>query len=302
MSSIEQQLAAMQEQMATLQAQLAQVVNPTPMQSVEDAAPATLHSLSTRPHYEWTPSETQINIMNMDVPIHTSKPMATADRKAIIEAYPPVAQLEYRSPATIPSAEKNMNKGQKIEDNSLKHLQYQASAILRPLDVLAHEMLAQDPNTPHLERFCTMLADARSLVIDLCSTITQTRLNIAYRSVDPSFSVKTESEVGYIVPLEEFQQSISQQAAAKKAIREASALRRPRRRFPNGTPNPVSFSNGSNQQFFRPGPPSQQGGFSNNNNINSSNKYTNNYTSNANNSNNNFQQRSHKKNTNPFRQ
>ncbi|KAG1530826.1 hypothetical protein G6F51_013717 [Rhizopus arrhizus] len=60
-------------------------------------------------------------------------------------------------------------------------------------------MLAQDPNTPHLERFCTMLADARSLVIDLCSTITQTRLNIAYRSVDPSFSVKTESEVGYIV-------------------------------------------------------------------------------------------------------
>ncbi|KAG0928688.1 hypothetical protein G6F57_013404 [Rhizopus arrhizus] len=94
--------------MSTLQAQLAQVVNPTPMQSVDDAAPATLHSLSTRPHYEWTPSETQVNIMNMDVPIHTSKPMATADRKAIIEAHPPVPQLEYRSPATIPSAEKNI--------------------------------------------------------------------------------------------------------------------------------------------------------------------------------------------------
>ncbi|KAG1090983.1 hypothetical protein G6F42_019551 [Rhizopus arrhizus] len=183
--------------MSTLQAQLAQVVNPTPMQSVDDAAPATLHSLSTRPHYEWTPSETQVNIMNMDVPIHTSKPMATADRKAIIEAHPP---------------------GQKIEDNSLKHLQYQAWAIL------AHEMLTQDPNSPHVERFCTILADARSLVIGLCSTITQTRLNIAYRSVNPSFLVKTESEVGYIVPLEEIQQNISQQAAAKKAIREASAL------------------------------------------------------------------------------
>ncbi|KAL9537451.1 hypothetical protein PS6_011739 [Mucor atramentarius] len=89
MSSVEQQLTAMQEQMAALQAQLAQV-----------------------------------NILHMDVPIHTSKPMTTpADRRSIIEAYPSVAQLEYRSPATVPSAEQSMNKGHNMEDNSLKHLQ-----------------------------------------------------------------------------------------------------------------------------------------------------------------------------------
>ncbi|KAI8640383.1 hypothetical protein BD408DRAFT_419799 [Parasitella parasitica] len=80
------------------------------MQSVEEAAPAMLHSLSTHPHYEWTLSETQVNILHMEAPIHTSQPMALAERKAIIEAYPPVAQLDYRSPATIPSAEQNMNK------------------------------------------------------------------------------------------------------------------------------------------------------------------------------------------------
>ncbi|KAG1109123.1 hypothetical protein G6F42_015754 [Rhizopus arrhizus] len=301
MSSVEQQLSAMLEQMATLQAQLAQVINPTPMQSVDEAAPSSIHSLSTRPHYEWTPSEAQINIMHMDVPIHTSKPMATADCKAIIEAYPPVAQLEYCSPATVPSAEKNINKGQKIEDNSLKHLQYQASAILRPpLDVLAHEMLSQDSNSPNLERFCGMLADMRSVVVDLCSTITQARINIAYRTVDPSFSVKTESDVGYIVPLEEFQQSISQQAAAKKALREASALRRSRRRFPTGNSNSGSFSTGTSQQFFRPGPPSQQGGFNNN-----TSNFNNNFNNNSNSNNNNFRanhNNSNKKSNNPFRQ
>ncbi|KAL9549436.1 hypothetical protein PS6_006066 [Mucor atramentarius] len=128
MSSVEQQLFAMQEKMF-----------------VGEVAPSPLHSLSTRPHYEWTPSEAQVNIMHMDVFIHTSKPLATPDRKVIIEAYRPVAQqLKYHSPATVPSAEQDMNNGQKIEDNYFKHLQHQTLAILGPLDVLVHDMLTQD--------------------------------------------------------------------------------------------------------------------------------------------------------------
>ncbi|EPB81189.1 hypothetical protein HMPREF1544_12094 [Mucor circinelloides 1006PhL] len=193
-----------------------------------------IYILNTRPHYEWTPSEAQVNIMHMDVPIHTSKPMSNVDRKDIIEASsPPVAQLEYRS-------------------------------------------TANEPNTPNLERFCAVLADMRSLVVDhLCFTITQARMNIAYRTVDPSFSVKTaeSDDVGYIVPLlDEFQQSISQQAPAKKALREASTFGRPRRRYPNGNFGSGTFSNGPRQQFFRSGSPSQQGGL-NNNNTNSSNNF-----------------------------
>ncbi|GAN05149.1 hypothetical protein MAM1_0083c04618 [Mucor ambiguus] len=213
------------------------------MQSDDNTATPSLHSLSTCPHYEWTLSEAQVNILPMDVPIHTSKPMAPADRKAIIESYPPVAQLEYRSPATVPSAEPTMNKGRKMEDNSLlKHLQYQASAIL-----VAHEIITQDGNNANLERFCTILADMRSLVVDLCSTINQARTNIAYRAVKPSFTIKAEPDVGYTVPPEEFQQGISQQqAAAKKTIREASNLRRPRRRFPYGNFSSGSFANDSN--------------------------------------------------------
>ncbi|CAO0802406.1 unnamed protein product [Mucor circinelloides] len=137
-------------------------------------------------------------------------------------------------------------------------------------------MLTQEPNTPNLERFCAVLADMRSLVVDhLCFTITQARMNIAYRTVDPSFSVKTaeSDDVGYIVPLlDEFQQSISQQAPAKKALREASTFGRPRRRYPNGNFGSGTFSNGPRQQFFRSGSPSQQGGL-NNNNTNSSNNF-----------------------------
>jgi hypothetical protein len=295
--SVEQQLTAMQEQMAALQAQLAQMINTSPMQSEDNTAATTLHSLSTRPHYEWTPSEAQVNILQMDVPIHTSKPMATTDRRSIIEAYPPVAQLEYRSPATLPSAEQAMNKGQKMEDNSLKQLQYQASAILRPLDVLAHEILTHDSNNSNLERFCTILADMRSLVVDLCSTITQARTNIAYRAINPSFTLKAEPEVGYTVPPEEFQQGINQQTAAKKAIREASSFRRPRRRFHNNNASSGSYTNDSNQQFFRQGPPSQQGGF----NSNSTNNF-NNFSNNSNNFRANNHNNNTKKNTNPFRQ
>ncbi|KAL7330075.1 hypothetical protein PS15p_205064 [Mucor circinelloides] len=255
---------------------MSSVINATPLQAVDDTAPTQLHSLSSRPLYEWTPSEAQVNNMHMDIPSHTSRPMSNVDLKAIIEAYPPMAQLEYRPPATVPSAEKNMNKGQKIEDNSLKHLQYHVSAILCPLDVFAHEMLTQETNNaPNMERFCAMLADMRSLVVDRCSTITQARINIAYRTVDPSFLVKTEPNVGYYIVhlLDGFQQSITQQAAAKKALRKASTFHRPRRGYPNGNFGSGTFSSGPSQQFFRSGSPSQQGGLNNNN----TNSFSNNF-------------------------
>ncbi|EIE91792.1 hypothetical protein RO3G_16503 [Rhizopus delemar RA 99-880] len=46
-----------------------------------------------------------------------------------------MAHLEYKSSATIPTAEYLMNKGQRYEDKSLEHLQYLLSAAFRPLDI-----------------------------------------------------------------------------------------------------------------------------------------------------------------------
>ncbi|KAI8641509.1 hypothetical protein BD408DRAFT_433176 [Parasitella parasitica] len=117
-----------------------------------------------------------------------------------------------------------------------------------------HEMFTYETGTPYLERYSTMLRDVRRLLI-------------------------------HTLPLDEFQQTLIQQTAARKATREATIDRRQRRRFTSGTSatSNAAFSNGSNQQFFRPDPPSQQGGFISNNSSN-------------------FRPNNNNKITNPFRQ
>ncbi|KAG1367337.1 hypothetical protein G6F61_012999 [Rhizopus arrhizus] len=302
MSSIEEQFHMMQQQIAALQEQLNGAS--TPMQSADDTAPMPLHSMGTRPHYDWSPSDTLIELMNLDTPLHTSNLLSDSERKTIIESYPPMAHLEYKAPATIPTAERLMNKGQRYEDRSLKHLQYLLSAAFRPLDILSHELVSSESGNPSLERYCTMLRDIRKLLLHVCSAMTQARNNIALRAVNPSFSLKQDQEVQYTLPLDEFQNTLIQQTAARKATREATVNRRQHRRFAsNNSVNPSSFSNVPDQQFFRSGPPSQQGGYNNNshgnsfsNNSSFNNNVNNNNTSNFN-SNSNFRQ-----NNNPFRQ
>ncbi|CAO3620218.1 unnamed protein product [Mucor fragilis] len=296
---LEEQLLSLQQQFASLQAQLQQAAAvPTPVQSAEDTAMPTpmqsedntamppLHSFGTRPHYDWFPSEALTELMDLDVPIYHSNPLPDSERKAIIEAYPPMAHLDYRAPATIPTAERAMNRGQKAEDHALKHLQYLLSATFRPLDILIHEMLTHETGNSNLERYSTMLRDVRRLLIHVCSTMTQQRNNIALRAINPTFRLDNDVEVNYTLLLDEFQQTLVQQTAARKATREASVSRK-QRRFSRPPSNSGYPSTGSDPWFFRAGPPSQQGGFSNNNNSNS---------------NNNFQQTNNRKNHNPFRQ
>ncbi|KAI8977448.1 hypothetical protein BDF20DRAFT_942160 [Mycotypha africana] len=82
-----------------------------------------LHSFGTRPRYDWEPSEFLTNYLNLDQRIHTSPPLSDNERKAIIAAYPPISNLDYHAPATVPSAQRRMNKGQKQEDQALKQYQ-----------------------------------------------------------------------------------------------------------------------------------------------------------------------------------
>ncbi|EPB92194.1 hypothetical protein HMPREF1544_01019 [Mucor circinelloides 1006PhL] len=257
---------------------------------------------------DWSSSEGLTTLMNLDAPLHTSELLSDSERKAIIESYPPMAHLDYKAPATIPSAERLMNKGQHHEDNSLKQLKYQLSAVYRPLDILSHELVSSEVGNPNLERYCTMLQDVRKLPLHVGASMTHLRNNIALHTIDPSFSLKSGNEVNYTLPLDEFQQTLIQQTAARKATREATVNRRNRRRITSSdrnTGNLGTFSNSLDQQFFRSGPPSQQGGFRNNNNNNNNNNSSSSNISNYNNSNNSntsFQQRNNRKNTNPFRQ
>ncbi|KAL7319764.1 hypothetical protein PS15m_002858 [Mucor circinelloides] len=77
----------MQQQIAALQVQLHNATT-TPTTSP-------LHSMGTRPHYDWSPSDGLTELMNLvDTPLHTTAPLPDSERKTIIEAYPPMAHLQ----------------------------------------------------------------------------------------------------------------------------------------------------------------------------------------------------------------
>ncbi|CEP13170.1 hypothetical protein [Parasitella parasitica] len=182
--------------------------------------------MGTRPHYDWSPSESLTELMNLDTPLHTTAPLSDSERKTIIESCPPIAHLDYKAPVTIPSAEKMMNKGQRIEDSSLKQLQYSLSAVYRPLDILCLEIISSESGNPNLERYCAMLRDIRKLLLHAGSSMTHIRNNIALRTVNPSFSLKSDNKVKYTLPLDEFQNTLIQQTAARNATRDATINKR----------------------------------------------------------------------------
>ncbi|CEP16544.1 hypothetical protein [Parasitella parasitica] len=103
----------------------------------------------------------------------TPIPIQSADDTATLPlhpmAYPPMAHLDYKPQATIITAERSMNKGQRYGDNSLKQLKYLLSAAYHPLDILSHELLTSEVHNPNLERYCDMLRDVRKLLLHLPS-------------------------------------------------------------------------------------------------------------------------------------
>lgn len=142
-----------------------------------------------------------------------------------------MAHLNYKAPAT------------------LKHLQYSLSAVYRPLDILAHELVSSEAGNSDLERYCTMLQDVRKLLLHVGSSMNQACNNIAFRAIDPSFSMQPETEKNYtLLPLNEFQDTFIQHTAPRKATRDATINKRQRRSFPKSNTGPSnSFSNVSEQ-------------------------------------------------------
>ncbi|KAG0906452.1 hypothetical protein G6F33_011367 [Rhizopus arrhizus] len=136
MFSIEEQPHMMKQQIAAFQEQLNS--DSTPMKSADDTA----HSVDTRLHNDWSLSDTLTELVNLDTPLHTSNLLSDSE-----------------PPATIPTAERLMNKGQRYEDRSLKHLQYLLSAAFLPLDILSHDLVSSESGNPNLKRYCTMLRD-----------------------------------------------------------------------------------------------------------------------------------------------
>lgn len=258
----------------------------------EDQLVSQLHSLDIRPDYSWQPSEFLSGVMHFNQSLFNTATLPDDRRKAIIEQYPGIKDMDYQPPDTIPLAARNMKPNQTKQDRSLKRLQYLASGTLRLLDVLALEISADNSN-PNVQRYLRMLADCRDLILNLTSEMTEMRKNIAFQAINPRFSSNSSSSNNnYIMPLDEFQTALAQQTTNLQNVQKASRFGQ-RARF-----TPTNQNNSSHtpqpQQFFRAGPSSQPGGYTNNHNNNRSN--FNNPRPNFNNANND------RKNTNPFRQ
>jgi hypothetical protein len=250
----------------------------------EEEATSRLHSLSVRPTYSWSPSPFLSEVLALDSPLFPTTMLTEAERRRTIDQYPNIENLQYQPPDTIPIAARKMNKYQSKQDMSLKRLQYLLSGVFRPLDVLGLE-ISQDIHNDNVQRYLHMLKDCRSLLLNVSAQINDMRNNIAFQAINPSFSSTTSyNNQGFTMSPAEFQAALVQQTTASQAVKTASGLRTKKRNFTNpqhSTPQP--------QQFFRPGPSSQQGGYPNNNNNNNQPR---------NNNNSNHKARA---NNNPFR-
>ncbi|KAI9487494.1 MAG: hypothetical protein EXX96DRAFT_81736 [Benjaminiella poitrasii] len=96
----------------------------------------------------------------------------------------------------IPNAARKMSKSQRKQDTSFKHLQYLVSGLFRPLNILGHK-LSLNVNNTHLQRYLPMLADCRLLLLNLSSQINQMRTNLAFHSINPSFSNTTSKSTSF---------------------------------------------------------------------------------------------------------
>lgn len=243
MSTEEQQPLTMEAKIDFLQQQLSLLLQQQPQQQQQPVVPnAAVHSLLTRPKYDWTPSPTHVELMRLNQDLFTSSPLLDGERKKLIESYPPIDGLDYQPPDAVPQAYRLMNDQQRSQDGSLKSTQYLISAIFRPLDVLTHELINNE-GLEASEKYLKMINDIRSLLLHANSTVTQYRTGLAYKTVNNEFKLPNP-EQRYTVSMDEFQSTVNQLHAASKSLKEAKNFGR-KKRAP-----------------FRSGPPSQHGGSS----------------------------------------
>ncbi|OBZ81365.1 hypothetical protein A0J61_10586 [Choanephora cucurbitarum] len=170
----------------------------------------------------------------------------------------------------MPGSRRKMNKGQAQEDTTLRNLQYLISGVFRPLDILGSEICTTNLPMEETQRFITILADVRTLLLNVNSTISSSRLDINFRAVNPTFKAATNGTHNYLMSPDGFAEAVSQQSAVQKTMRKASSFAQRNRRR-NNSSGPSNFNSGnnntgaaSNNPFFRAGPPMGRGGFSNN--------------------------------------
>ncbi|KAG2212560.1 hypothetical protein INT45_005347, partial [Circinella minor] len=237
------------------------------------------HTLPTRPHFDWLPSEELIQLLPELSEDLFSHQLSDDQKKSLIDNYPAIQGMRYTAPQAIPAAASRFIRSQSREDSTLRHLQYQLSAVFRPFDVLANELLQILPQD-QLARFFIILRDIRTLLMHANSSINQARNHLALRTINPSFSA-INNNTTYTMATDIFQTTVSQQASAQHALWDARpGFRRslPNNSVTNQTNSSSATTPTNNSHFFRQGGTSGGAVWSQNNqsnNYNRSNNYTN---------------------------
>jgi hypothetical protein len=152
----------------------------------------------------------------LDAPLFTSSPLSDDKRHKTIEKYPTMDTVQYQPPDTVPIATSKMNKFQTKQEMSLKRLQYMVPGVFRPLDVLGLEII-NHVNNQNAQRYLYMLADCRSLLLNVSSQINEMRNNIAFQVSNPSFtSTPSASSANYTMSPADFQAALVQQTTVCK--------------------------------------------------------------------------------------
>ncbi|GAB5588889.1 hypothetical protein Unana1_03789 [Umbelopsis nana] len=203
---------------------LAQVQQQVPTSPAMVSSQPNLHELPVRPIYDWQPD----TILFERIPSFSSslfhQTLPDEDRRNMIERYPVMQAVRYAPPNTTPVAHRKFNKGQFKEDKTLRNLQYTASAIVRPFDVLCHTLLPLIPSD-QTDRVYTILNDIRTLIIHLCGSIHMARNNLALRAINPSFQVPSENGTEYTMEPQKFQETLSSNTTVQKTLRDANPKR-----------------------------------------------------------------------------
>ncbi|KAI8326725.1 hypothetical protein EDC96DRAFT_453862 [Choanephora cucurbitarum] len=232
------------------------------MEEIDTSAP--VHSIAVRQQFDWTPPEELTEMLNLNQSPFISSPMPDTQRRELIESYPPMRNMDYRAPSTLPAAQEQMNKGQQHEVIVLKEAQYLLTGVLRPLDILGYEIYSANIADTDAQRFLHMIHDVRSL-LNVSYTLNHHRNNIALRSFNQSFALPSQSsDTRYTMPLNDFNASIAQQTATEKSLKEARNLSQNKgkmgRRFQkkSTSESPSSALAGPSQSSFRHGQTPQQ--------------------------------------------
>jgi hypothetical protein len=245
-TQIERQNRQLQE---LLQQPTPESLNQTEVQMSETP---NLHDLPVRPTYDWTPSQDLAALMPSRQHDIFLQVLDAETRKNIVEQYPPMAGLRYTPPQRIPMAARKYNKSQLREDDNLQRIQYAISASLRPLDVLAHMLHPLLP-AEDMERVYSTINDTRLLILNAAGVTNEQRSNLMLRVFNPDFQ-QPASDANYIMPVPTLQDTLTQQAALQKAMKDAQPKRQTPIRFPQSNPQM------QNQQFFRAVPSLGGGG------------------------------------------